>query len=208
MVLDLHKDGLQMCSTDAVSPITTTSKNGKLSVGFGSMLLWGASLGAASQNATDIAQRKFVAGEKFWITSYTVQSDAVLLMFSGDPFNDVRYYGQLKIPFPKGAVPSADELMKTINEVVTAEPMDDAAQPAPRRILPRRRPRLCAHRAAAASARSAARAPQDRRHRTNQGSGRGDLGQPQKVAKLPTREIDYYPDMKVIFVHGKVADVQ
>ena len=39
-VLDLHKDGLQMCGTDAVSPITTTYKNGKLSAGFGSMMLW------------------------------------------------------------------------------------------------------------------------------------------------------------------------
>ena len=34
------------------------------------------------------------------------------------------------------------------------------------------------------------------------------LGQPQKVTKLPTREIYYYPDTKVTFVNGKVTDVQ
>jgi hypothetical protein len=34
------------------------------------------------------------------------------------------------------------------------------------------------------------------------------LGQPSKVVKLGTKEIYYYPDMKVIFVSGKVTDVQ
>ncbi|MGC2209276.1 MAG: hypothetical protein WA532_04100 [Candidatus Korobacteraceae bacterium] len=208
-VLDLHKDGLQMCSTDAVSPITSTYKNGKLSAGFGSMMLWGASLGAAGQNTTDIAQRKFVAGEKFWITSYTVQSDAVLLMFYSDPINDVRYYGQLKIPFPKGAVPPADEVMRTINEVVTAEPMDNAAQPAP---APDSAPPPSQALAPIAPPPPPADQPPAPPKTVAIGQTRDQVvaifGQPQKVAKLPTKEIDYYPDMKVIFVHGKVADVQ
>jgi hypothetical protein len=34
------------------------------------------------------------------------------------------------------------------------------------------------------------------------------LGQPQKVVQLGTKEIDYYPDMKVTFIKGKVTDVQ
>jgi hypothetical protein len=34
------------------------------------------------------------------------------------------------------------------------------------------------------------------------------LGQPQKVASVGAKEIDYYTDMKVIFVDGKVTDVQ
>ncbi|HZD48260.1 MAG TPA: hypothetical protein VE178_05880, partial [Silvibacterium sp.] len=34
------------------------------------------------------------------------------------------------------------------------------------------------------------------------------FGQPQKVASLGQKEIDYYPDMKVTFVNGKVTDVQ
>jgi len=207
-VLDLHKDGLMMCSTDAVSPLTSTYKNGKLSVGFGSMMLWGASLGAAGQNTTDIAQRKFVDGEKFWITSYTVQNDAVLLMFYSDPFNDVRYYGQLKIPFPKGAVPPADDVMKTINEVVTAEPMEsaqDAPAPAPaappsQAIAPIAPPPPPPDQPPAA--------PKTIALGQNKDQVMALFGQPQKVAQLPTKEIDYYPDMKVIFVHGKVADIQ
>jgi hypothetical protein len=34
------------------------------------------------------------------------------------------------------------------------------------------------------------------------------LGPPQKVVQLKQKEIDYYPDMKVVFVAGKVSDVQ
>jgi hypothetical protein len=34
------------------------------------------------------------------------------------------------------------------------------------------------------------------------------LGQPQKVVQLGAKEIDFYPDLKVTFVNGKVTDVQ
>jgi hypothetical protein len=34
------------------------------------------------------------------------------------------------------------------------------------------------------------------------------FGQPQKVVKLPTKEMLYYPDMKVTLVEAKVTDVQ
>jgi outer membrane protein assembly factor BamE (lipoprotein component of BamABCDE complex) len=33
------------------------------------------------------------------------------------------------------------------------------------------------------------------------------FGQPQRVATVGTKEIYYYPGMKVTFVNGKVADV-
>ena len=36
----------------------------------------------------------------------------------------------------------------------------------------------------------------------------GILGPPQKMVNLGTKEIYFYPDMKVIFISGKVADVQ
>ena len=34
------------------------------------------------------------------------------------------------------------------------------------------------------------------------------FGQPQKVATVGAKEIDYYPDMKVTLVNGKVTDVE
>ncbi len=40
-VLDLHKDGLVMASTEAVAPPTNTYKNGAISFGFGANMAWG-----------------------------------------------------------------------------------------------------------------------------------------------------------------------
>ena len=34
------------------------------------------------------------------------------------------------------------------------------------------------------------------------------MGQPQKIVKLAKKEMYYYKDLKVIFVNGKVSDVQ
>jgi len=37
-VLDLHKDGLTMASTEAIAPPTNTYKNGTISFGFGGLM--------------------------------------------------------------------------------------------------------------------------------------------------------------------------
>ena len=95
-VLDLHKDGLTMASTEAVAPPTNTYKSGTISLGFGAMMAWNMKLGAANQQANNLPQRKFVTGEKFWVTDYAVNPDGIVLTFYSDPYNDVRYYGQLK----------------------------------------------------------------------------------------------------------------
>jgi hypothetical protein len=196
-VLVLHKDGLVMCSTTAVTPITNTYKNGKLSVGFGDQLVF-----------ANIAQRKFVAGEKFWTTGAKVGSDGAVLVFYSDPYDGVRYYGQLKIPYSKGAIPPADEVVRAINEVVTAEPMDDASQPAPAPDADQPQQAL----EPVAPPPPPPDQPPAPPKTVAIGQTRDEVvaifGQPQKVAQLSTKEIDYYPDMKVIFVKGKVADIQ
>lgn len=199
-VLVLHKDGLILCSTQAKSPITNTYKNGTISFGVEAKMAWDLTIGAANQQVAEIPQRKFVAGEKFWITSVGVGNDTVALEFYSDPYDNVRYYGLLKFPFPKGGLPSADNVMKTIAEVVTvdtteqdtppsdpaaqAEPKDDSAQPAPPIV-----PKTIAL-----------------------GQTKDQVvalfGQPPKIASLGSKEIYYYSDMKVTFVDGKVSDVQ
>src|SRR5579863_8637006 len=77
-VLDLHKDGLVMASTEAVAPPTNTYKNGAISFGFGANMAWGIALSPANQQTTAIPQRKFVSGEKFWVTEYIVKPDGVV----------------------------------------------------------------------------------------------------------------------------------
>jgi hypothetical protein len=195
-VLDLHKDGLVMASTEAVAPPTNTYKNGAISFGFGANMAWGIALSPANQQTTAIPQRKFVTGEKFWATDYMVKSDGVVFQFYSDPYNDVRYYCQLKFPFAKNVAPPADEVMKTIEEVITAEadtqeaaPADDAAP-------------------AQQAATQPAAAPKTIALGQTTDQVVGILGQPQKIVNLGAKQMYFYPDMKVIFTNGKVSDVQ
>jgi hypothetical protein len=98
--------------------------------------------------------------------------------------------------------------MKTISEVVTAEPLQDDAKPAAapepseppapiQQIAPPPPP---------------ADAPPAQPKTIALGQTKdmvvAILGQPTKAANLGTKEIYYYPDMKVIFVKGKVTDIQ
>ena len=206
-VLVLHKDGLLMFSIDTKIPPTSTYKDGKLGMGFGATLATDMALGQAQPGATvsSVPQRKFVAGEKFWMVASAVKDDGVIFVFYSDPYQDFRYYGQLKIPFQKHTVPPADDVMKTIAEVITAQPDDNAAQNSPpppdtqamKPIPPPPPP---------------PDAPPPQPKTISVGQTRDQvvaiLGQPQKVVNLKTKEIDYYPDMKVTFIGGKVTDVQ
>jgi hypothetical protein len=195
-VLVLHKDGLVMCSTAAIASPTNTYKNGAISFGFGANMAWGMALAPANQQTTAIPQRKFVTGEKFWVTDYTVKPDGVVFQFYSDPYNDVRYYGQLKFPFQKNIAPPADEVMKTIEEVITAEADTQEAAPAEN----------------AAPAQQAAAQPAATPKTIALGQTTdevvGILGQPQKIVNLGAKQMYFYPDMKVIFTNGKVTDVQ
>jgi hypothetical protein len=195
-VLDLHKDGLVMCSTAAIASPTNTYKNGTISIGFGANMAWGMALAPANQQTTAIPQRKFVTGEKFWVTDYAVKLDGVVFQFYSDPYNDVRYYGQLKFPFVKNVAPPADDMMKTIEEVITAEADTQEASPADNAAPPQQ----AAAQPAAAPKTIALGQTTDQVIET--------LGQPQKIVNLGAKQMYFYPDMKVIFTNGKVTDVQ
>src|SRR5271154_4027223 len=195
-VLDLHKDGLVMASTEAVAPPTNTYKNGAISFGFGANMAWGIALSAANQQTTGIAQRKFVTGEKFWVTDYIVKPDGVVFQFYSDPYNDVRYYGQLKFPFAKNVMPPADDVIKTIEEVIPAE-ADTQEAPAADNAAP----------AQQAAAQPAA-APKTIALGQTTDQVVEILGQPKKNVNLRAKQMYFSPDMKVIFTNGKVTDVQ
>ena len=201
-VLVLQKDDLVMCSTAAKAPPTNSYKGGKISFGFAAGFAWAAAAGDISQ----IQQRKFVKGEKFWVKNFDVQEDGVIFQFYSDPINDIRYYGKLKFPYPKHTMPPADEMMKTIAEAITVQPDENAAaQQAP---PPSQQPTM----APIPPPPPPPDAPPPQPKTISKGQTRDQvvtiMGQPQKVVNLGTKEIDYYPDMKVIFVNGKVSDVQ
>jgi hypothetical protein len=213
-VLVLQKDHLLMYSVATPYPPLNIYKKGKISQSAGSGFLrdLGNVLMTSANNASDIPQRKFQAGEKFWVTGVGIQNDGILFQFYSDAYDGIRYYGQLKFPFPKGQVPPSDEVLKTIAEVLTVQPNDTAggdtqSPPADssgasedgalKPILPPPPP---------------ADAPPPAPKTISLGQTKDVVvaifGPPTTVAKLGAKEIDYYPGMKVTFVHNKVTDVQ
>jgi hypothetical protein len=232
-VLVLHKDGLIMYSTPTATPPLNLYKDGRIQQnsagnyfrGLGGMLRHG---GDTSELA-NIPQRKFVAGEKFWITGANIQPDGVVLAVYSDPFNDVRYYGLIKFPFVKNSIPPTDQMVRTVEEVITVAPADDSnnqanngngggapqngAAPPP---AGKGAPAAPAAPAEAMAPIAPPPPPPDQPAappKTIKVGQSKDVviatwGQPTKDIKLASKEILVYPDMKVTFVAGKVSDVQ
>jgi hypothetical protein len=214
-ILTLHKDGLQMCSLDAKIPLTNVYKNGKLSA---SKMAWGLATGMVGVQINNVSQRTFVAGEKFFIIRYEVQKDGIALLLYSDPYNNVRYFATLKISIPKGAFPPADEVMNAIAEVVTVD-APESATPATQNVAPQAPPAQEPAQttsvkplAPIAPPPPPADVPPSAPPTVAIGQTKDQvvaiLGQPQRVAKGTTKEIDYYPDMKVVLVNGKVTDIE
>jgi hypothetical protein len=212
-IVVLHKDGLMMCSTASPYAFSNGYTDGVLSANnknrvkdaatsfFKGRTLFGG--GSATDAATNgCVSRKFVAGEKFWVTGIVLQKDGILVSTFSDPYDDVRYYGEIKFSFPKGRVPPVDAFLNTVAEVITVQPPDDndngdqdgpaaAAPPMPEVVPP----------------------PPDAPPPTVSKGQTPDqvtaaFGQPLRIAKLGVKEIYYYKDFKVTFINRKVSNVE
>ena len=128
-VVTLQKSSLQMCATTAPANAgapANTYKNGKLSAG---MFSFNFGLGLMKIDPNSIPMHTSVAGEKFWIVLYNVRKNGVEFKLWTDPdSNNIRYWSWLEIPIDKKQNPSADEVMKTISEVIAVEPVDQGGQ--------------------------------------------------------------------------------
>ncbi len=165
-VVLLHKDGLMMCSSASSYGFSNTYNNGVLVANYNNRAKdaaksffkghlpfgGGGSVTDAANNGCP--SRKFVAGEKFWITGIAAQKDGILISTFSDPYpdpsgNQVRYYGEVKFLFPKGSVPPPDDFARTVSELITVQPPDDkdnggqgnqGGQPAQAAAAPRQAP--------------------------------------------------------------------
>jgi hypothetical protein len=191
-VLVLGKDNLLMCRVNLPIPTPNVYKNAGIAQEglLGALGRMGtlAPPGGGAPNT-----RKFVTGEKFWVTRIDVQKDGVEFRVLSDPYQDVRYHATLKFPFAKGTAPDADA---TIGAIAAVFKIDSAGGPA----------------SAATAPAAAPPAPETQTKTIALGQSK-DLvvsmfGQPSKVVQLGAKEIDYYPDMKVTFVQNKVANVE
>jgi hypothetical protein len=192
-VLVLEKDNLQMCKVSLPIPTHNYYKNGEVTQGgLMSVLnkLGNASMGGGADATTT---RKFVTGEKFWVTKIQVDNDGVTFQFLTDPLQDVRYHALLKFPFPKGQTPPPDQVLATVAQVIKTDGGD--AAPAPDQQQ------------AAAGAPAAAETKTIALGQTKDQVVQS-FGQPTKVVQLGAKEIDYYSDMKVTFTNNKVTNVE
>jgi hypothetical protein len=218
-VLLFHKDGMTMCSVNILLPPTRFYHDGQIHEPQAGDMVWNFNLARVQPgvNSAKVPKRNFMAGEKIWLSDITVRNEGVIFRFYSDPYDGVRYYGDLVFPFNKKSMPSPEEMLKTIAEVVTVDsannsssatatanaepPASPPAQETQGQPLP-----------AIAPPPPPPDAPPAQPKTISKGQTRDQvvtiMGQPQKVVNLGTKEIDYYPDMKVIFVNGKVSDVQ
>lgn len=128
-VVQLHKPGLLMYAVASPLPPSNTFKNGKIGQGmggFGKDLMIGMLTPGGGTPANTYPQRQFVPEEKCWVTGIQVQKDGVLFQLYSDPYDGIRYYANLKIPFPnKKEAPSVDAAMQLVAEVLTVAPADN-----------------------------------------------------------------------------------
>jgi hypothetical protein len=194
-------------------------------------------VGTAAGTAAGAAggSRDFVNGEKLYVTKISIDrgKDTIDFDLISDAYGDAgRFKGLLKIQFAKKSLSSADlaTVDSTIGEVLKIQPEDaNAQQAAPAGNAPAGN----AQQSAAPAAAPAAAAPPQQAEAPpppiapppppadeppappkNISLGQtkdqvvANFGQPEKTAKIGTKEIYFYKDIKVTFINGKVTDVQ
>jgi len=204
-VVQLHQPGIIMFSSNAPVPPTNVYKGGKISQGFGTAMM---------MTNQQIQQRKFVQDEKCWVTGIKVQNDGVSIDLYSDPYDDVHFYGTVKIPYPdKKTVPPTDSFLQTVAEVLTVVPSEDQASPESRQApVPVQAP-VAAPAPPPMQAIAPPPPPTDAPPPTialgqTKDQVTAGFGQPTRMAKLGVKEIYYYKDMKVTFTNGKVTNVE
>jgi len=220
-VLVLQKDKLMMvAASSSANPCANTYKDGKLSPNggcrAGDVLRRIPGFGGRIPGADKApATRYFVTGEKFWVTKIDVRDSGVVMEFFSDAINEVRFKGSLTIPF-KDRVPSADDALKLVQEVVKVAPSEDAkgdAQ-APSQNNQQEAPMNATEGAPADIAPPPP--PPDEPVAPPPTVSLGQtpaqveaiLGPPLRKAKVGARDIYSYKDLKITFLNGKVKDIQ
>ena len=228
-VLVLHKDKvLMVAATSTANPCMNTYKDGKVvptkACGVGEKLRRLPGFGHVPGGGSAPASRNFVSGEKFWVTKIDVKDNGVVFDFFSDAINDTRYKAQLTIPF--GAfTPSPEEALKVVADVITVAPSDDKDAKGEKGDKQQAAPQGGQQEAAAPSqpapapAPAAAEAPPapiepppppPAEVTVGQTPDQvvAALGNPARKAKVGSKDIYFYKDLKVTFVNGKVSDVQ
>jgi hypothetical protein len=125
--LVLQKKGVWMYGLTSPQPPLNTYKNGKLSKSFSRDMAIGLQT-PGGNGLTSLPMRSFEAGEKSWVVGLGIEKDGIVFRLYSEPYDGLRYYGDLKFAFDKGSVPSLDQALALIANVLTIQP---AGSPGP-----------------------------------------------------------------------------
>lgn len=211
-VLVLKKSNLLTTEVSKTIVFPNTYKNGRITQS--KLLAMGRMPGTGMIDGT----RTFVSGEKVWVTGIEVKEKEVVFEIYTDAISDVRYRAKLNFPFEKDATPTVNGAVATIGEVFDIQQSDSASgggqQQQQTQAIPPARPGAGAAPAVDAPPPPIAPPPPPPADPKEIKLGQtpdqvtANIGQPDKVIKLGPKQIYVYKDMKVIFVGGKVSDVQ
>ena len=124
-VVVLHKDGLMMCSSASSYAFSNTYSNGVLAANYnnrakdaaksflkGKLPLWRRDGSVTDAASNGCAQREVrCRREVYWVTDINIVKYGIVVCTFIDPYNDTRYFGELKFP----ASPRAQCLRWTIS---------------------------------------------------------------------------------------------
>lgn len=126
--LVLQKNGLWMYAVSSPQPPLNAYKNGKLSKSVSRD--FAITMGIKGNNGLiNLPKRTFNARETCSIIGTGIEKDGIVLRLLSDEYDGMRYYGDLKFAFEKNAIPTIDQAVALISEVLVVRP--DVA-PAPR----------------------------------------------------------------------------
>jgi hypothetical protein len=216
-VVELRKSGLRMSALVIAMTESNIYKNGVI-VGAGTRRALSALGNSITEGSDSTPPRTLAVGDRCWIEAIMVQRDAILFKLFTDPdTSGMRYHGDLKFPFPnKAQVPSADEALKLIGEVLTVvTPGQPAPKAAPTAASPAPPQRQQEERATTPTPSVPTPAISNNPAPTiSIGQSRAQViaafGEPQRKAEAGKKEIFYYSDskMKITFTNGIVSSIE
>lgn len=227
-VVIIHKEGMLMYSVASPLPPLNTYKNGKIIQGISG---FGRNIAITfrtpdGNTSASYPQRRFVLDEKCWLTGISVEKDSIAIELYSDRYDDTRYYGNLKIPFPnKRVVPSVDEAVSLVTEVLTAAPanIQAAKQTTAQKPSASAVPVISPKSAPQPPVQEVAPPPPPETPPATQPANAppptivvgltedeviSAIGQPLKIAKIGVKTIYYYKDMKITFTNGFASNIQ
>lgn len=222
-IVTVKKEGLLLYPASLPAAPTSSFKKDKLSQNFLDLVGVGVLDSVGHPSGYVIPSQKLGAGQNVRVRAIDLGKDCILVEVVTEPYDDGRYFGVIKFPTPKGSVPSPEDGLRMVSEVLEVQPNQD--QPTQEQASPAQPPRE----EEAASLRAAQHpAPAEPKYKDFDAPApppppaptafigepksqvAADFGEPQRKAVAGQKEIFFYSDlkMKVTFTAGKVSSIE